>query len=149
MISDIRVRAGQEVAAGDQVANIVDEDAGYELIALLPGSFAPQLRSGMSVTLKLQGYPDSRETIPVDRVGGEIVGPREAARYLGKESAESLPVSGSIVIVRSTLRHAEFVAGGRALPYHDGMTGEAAVTLRSEPMIVSLIPGLRALLANR
>jgi membrane fusion protein (multidrug efflux system) len=100
----------------------------------------------MPIVLKLQGYPDSHEMIPIGRVGTEIVGPHEAARYAGKESTDALTVAGPVVIVRSELQPSRFTAGGHTYNYQDGMTGVAEVSVRSEPMIVSLVPGLKNIL---
>lgn len=124
VISDIRVREGQQVNPGDQVASIINEASGYELIALLPGSYAPQIRPGMSIVLKLQGYPESREVVPIETLGAEIIGPHEAARYLGRESTDALTVSGPVVIVRSQLLRSAFRAGERSYRYQDGMAGK-------------------------
>src|SRR5207248_453288 len=75
MVSDVRVRYGQQVSAGDELVSIIDDRSGNETIALLPGSYAPQIHQGMLMTLKLQGYPDSRELVPIDSVGREVIGP--------------------------------------------------------------------------
>jgi membrane fusion protein (multidrug efflux system) len=143
-IQDIRVRPGQQVTQGDQVASIVDEQAGYELIALLPGSYAPQIQPGMLCVVKLTGYPDSRQSVDIDWVGSEILSARDAARYAGLEGAAS-GGANPVVIVRSTPLPVRFRSGGRAYPFRDGMVGEAEVTVRSEPMLVNLIPGLKDL----
>lgn len=147
-VSDVRVREGQQVNAGDLVVSLTDEGSGNELIALLPGANAPQIRPGMPLVLKIQGYADSHETIPIEKVAGEVVGPHEAARYIGRESTDALDVTGPIVIVSAFLPHTKFEADGRSLNYHDGMVGEAEVSIRKERMILSVIPGLKNLLRN-
>jgi hypothetical protein len=148
LISDIRLRPGQQVSAGEQMVSIIHEDSGYELIALLPGSYAPQIRPGMELIIRLDGYPESHEVVTVEHVGSEIIGSHEAARYAGRESTDALNVAGPVIIVRSFLKPRRFEAGGRFLDYHDGMVGKAEVQLRSEPMLVSLIPGLKELLRH-
>jgi hypothetical protein len=148
IISDVRVRSGQLINPGDQVASIINEEAGYELIALLPGSYAPQIRSGMPLVLKMEGYPESHEVLPIGRVGAEILGPRQAARYVGRDSTDELPVAGSVVIVRSLLPSSKFAASERSYSYHEGMRGTAEVSVRSEPIIVNLIPGLKEFLSR-
>ncbi len=146
LVSDVRVRAGQQVSAGDQVASIVDESAGYELISLLPGSYAPQVHPGMPMVLKLDGFPESHEIIPLDRVASEVVGPHEAARYAGRESTDALTVSGPVVIVRAALSSPTFGADGRNYTYQDGMTGQGEVSVRSDLIIINLLPGLKGAL---
>ena len=145
IVSDIRVRPGQQINAGEQVASIVDEGAGYELIALLPGSYAPQIQPGMPFVVKLAGYPDSRQSIGIDWVGAEVVGPREGARAAGWESGDAPAVGGPVIVIRSQLFSTKFRSGKREYTYHDGMTGDAELTVRSEPMLVSLVPGLKEL----
>ncbi len=146
IISDVWVRPGQHVSANDQAASIIDESAGYEVIALLPGSYAPQLRPGIPLRLKVDGYSDSAETVEVDRVGAEVVGPREAARYAGRDSGDGLVIAGPIVIVHASLKSLTFQANHGHYSYKDGMGGRAEASVRSERIIVTLVPGLKGLL---
>jgi membrane fusion protein (multidrug efflux system) len=148
VVSDIRVRAGQTVGSGDQIASIVDESAGNELIVFFPGSYAPQIHVGMTVALKIQGYPDSRELVPIDVVANEILGPHEAERYAGKESADAVAITGPVLITRSFIRRPVFEADGIGYHYHDGMLGEAKVSVRSDRMIINLVPGLKRIIAH-
>lgn len=147
-INDIRIRRGQELVPGDQIASIVDEGAGYEVMAFFPGAFAPQIRSHMPLVLRIQGYPDSREVIPIETIGTEIVGPQEASRYAGKESTGALVIAGPVVIARAFLRNTIFQGNGRNYSYHDGMIGVAEVSVRSDPIVLSLVPGLKEILTH-
>jgi len=79
-------------------------------------------------------------------VGSEIVGPREAARFAS--SADELTVTGPSVVVHCPLTSQVFSVGDRSYEYHDGMTGQAEVDLRSEPMIISILPGVKEFLRN-
>jgi len=146
LVSDVRVRAGRRVDPGDQVISIVNEAAGYELIALLPGSYATQIQPGMVLVVKLKGYPNSHEEIRIDRVGDEIVGPNEAWRYAGVEGIDAVTAAGPVIVVRSQLRPLKFASGDRLYAYRDGMIGEGQVRVRSAPLIVSLLPGLKDIL---
>jgi GAF domain-containing protein len=148
IVGELNVREGQEVASGDTVGTIVDETAGNEVIALLPGSYAPQIQQGMPLIFRIEGYPDSHEKVTVDNIDKEIIGPQEASRYVGAESSGSFSVSGSVIIVRAFLRGPSFASEGLMYNYHDGMTGQAEVAVRSEPMIESLIPGLKELIRH-
>ena len=146
IIGDVRMRAGEQIASGDQVASIVDQDSGYELIVFLPQQYAPQIHRGMKGSFKIEGYTDSHESMTVDDVGSEIVGPREAARFAS--SADELTVTGPSVVVHCPLTSQVFSVGDRSYEYHDGMTGQAEVDLRSEPMIISILPGVKEFLRN-
>jgi membrane fusion protein (multidrug efflux system) len=148
IVGGVLIRLGQEVHPGDPLVTIVNESAGNELIAFLPGSYAPQIRKGAEMTVKFSDYPDSNEIVQIDDVSSEIIGPQQANRYLGDESAGSFNISGPVIVARSTLPKEEFDAGGRAYAFHDGMIGDAEVSVRSEPFIMRLIPGLRELKEN-
>jgi membrane fusion protein (multidrug efflux system) len=145
VISDLLVREGQEVGAGDHAGSVADEQAGYELVSLLPGSYAPLIHRGMPLTLRLAGYPDVREQLTVDSVASEVIGPREAASLLGNGDG-TLPPGG--VHVNSTLHDSKFAVGRRRFTYRDGMTGQVELVVRSEPMLVSLVPALKPLLTR-
>ncbi len=128
------------------VAGVADQDSAYELIALLPGSYAPQLRRGMPLRLKIDGYPDSNETVAIDRLGSEIVGPREAARAAGRELGDGITLAGPIIVVHAVLPSSGFHANRHDFPYKDGLAGRAEVSVGSERIIVSLVPGLKGLI---
>jgi hypothetical protein len=146
VVSDVWVRPGQLMNPGDPAMNIIDGDAGYELIALLPGSYAPQLQPGLQIQFKVDGYPDSNEKVQVDRVGAEIVGPIQAARAFGRDGPEALMGGGPVVIVRALLKQPTFRANHREYGYEDGLAARAQVTVRSERMIVGLVPAFRGVL---
>lgn len=145
VVSEVRVRPGQQIAPGDQVASIVEETSGYELVVLLPGGYASQLRSGLRIVFTIDGYSESHQVIGVDHVGKTILSAREALRYVG---GDSLAVAGPVVVVRSILPTVSFGVGGRIHAYHEGMTAAAEITVQSEPMIVGLIPGLKRLFSG-
>jgi len=146
IVSDVRVRSGQQVSTGDRVASIIDEGDGFELISFLPGSYAPQLRAGMPLRMKVDGYSDASEIIRIDRVGVEIVGAHEISRYTDRESTDGLAVAGSIVVVHALLKTPTFKANDRYYTYQDGMTAKAEVSVHSDRILVTLVPGLKELL---
>jgi hypothetical protein len=100
----------------------------------------------MQGAFTLDGYPNSHEVVAIDDVGSEVVGPREAARYAG--TADAITVTGPVVVLRCLLKSASFSAGNVSYVYRDGMTARAEVDLRSEPMIVELLPGLKEFARN-
>jgi membrane fusion protein, multidrug efflux system len=119
--------------------------SGNEVIALLPGSFAPQIGPGMTMVLTIDGYQDTKEELPISAVNFQIVGPDEAARFVGHESANVVSVTGSVLLVRCPLASDYFTSEHGTFAFHDGMSGQAKVSVRKEPLIVTLIPGLRKL----
>ena len=143
VIADVRVRPGQRVEPGNVVSSIVDGSAELSLIALLPGSDRPQLEPGMSLRLELVGYRYSYQTVTIDSVSTDVLGPGEARRVLGVEIAESLPLPPSVVLVRARIPSHDFVVDGERFRYHDGMLARAQVRVREERILYTLIPELR------
>lgn len=143
IVRDVRIRPGQHVSAGQSLLRLGEEDPGLSVVAILPGQARPSITEGMSLRLTLSGYAHAREELRIDSVGDEVIGPAEARRVLGPEVADALAIDGSVVLVRGTLPHRAFLADGRSYDYHDGMQGRAEVRVRSESILVSLIPWLR------
>lgn len=148
VVRDVRIRPGQLLAPGQGLLSLVDEDAGFEVIAMLPGHSRPLLRQGTRLRLELGGYRYVYQELTVDTVSDELVGPAEVRRYLGAEIGDAVALSGPTVIVRATLPSLTFDADGRTLRYYDGMQGVAEARVRDESILLTLVPGLRALFAN-
>ena len=123
--------------------SLLDDDYDPHVVALLAGSDRPQLRPGQQLRIEINGYPYAYQSLVVDGVGTDIIGPSEAARYLGPQAADTLAVAGPLVLVRARLEHSTFVADGEAFEFHDGMVAQAEVAIRSEPIIVMLFPFLK------
>jgi len=148
IVSDVNIRAGQAVAIGDQVLSLCRDGSSNEVLALLPGSYAPQIHVGMPLVLKIDGYSQSREELTILYVAPDIVGPNDAARYVGKEIAQTLSLNGPILIVRTTLPQDTFntfESANEKFNYHDGMVARAEVNVRKEPLITALVPGIKQL----
>jgi membrane fusion protein (multidrug efflux system) len=143
--TDVRVRVGQHVAAGDLLMTIAGREANYVIVGLLPGQHRPQLRSGLPLRLELTGFERSFHTLTVASVGDEVIGPQEAKRYLGQEKADALAATGPVVLIEAPLVGGRFRAGAKTYDLHDGMVGTARVRVRSTPLLVALIPGLQRL----
>jgi hypothetical protein len=127
--------------AGDRVTNIVEPGAGYDLTAFLPYSYSAQLHQGMTMHLKMRGELGSGRTVVISRVDPEVLDSAGVAHYAGKDDASTIPVSGRVVVVRGLLPEGSF---SRDSLNRDGVIiGEVEIVIRSEPAIVSLIPGLR------
>jgi len=145
VVSDVRIRRGQHITEGEVVVSLVQEDSPLELIAMLPGGSRPLLSKGGTLRLELQGFPYQYQELIIDEVGDELVGPGEVRRYLGPELAESLTVSGAVVLVRAHIPSRSFEADGKRLSYFDGMLGTAHARVKSERIVTTIVPGLKAL----
>jgi membrane fusion protein (multidrug efflux system) len=145
VVSDVRIRRGQHLTEGEVVVSLVQRDSPLEVIAMLPGGSRPLLSKGGMMRLELQGFPYQYQELLIDEVGDELVGPGEVRRYLGPELAESLTVNGAVVLVRAHAPSRYFEAEGKQLAYVDGMLGTAHARVRSERIVTTLVPGLKAL----
>jgi multidrug efflux pump subunit AcrA (membrane-fusion protein) len=147
IVSDLRIRPGQRLPAGQVVASLLT-DARFSLVALLPGYVRPQLRRGMTLRLELAGYRYSYQTLIIDSIGDELVGPGEARRYLGPEVADTIPLQGPVVLVRAALPSVTFTADGATFSYYDGLTGTVEAAIRRERLLFAAIPALKRLFGH-
>ncbi len=145
VVSDIRVRPGQHIAPGQTLLSVLGERGVPTVVALLPGQYRPLLKPGMELRLEVQGYRYAYQHLTVASVEDEVIGPAEARRYLGDAVADAMPLDGPVVLVTARLASPTFEAEGRTWRYHDGMWGQAEVRVRSERILVALIPALKAL----
>ncbi|MES1244442.1 MAG: HlyD family efflux transporter periplasmic adaptor subunit [Acidobacteriota bacterium] len=150
-VSDVRVAPGQLVEAGQPVLAILEggeKGAGRDLpsvVALLPGSYLPQLRAGMRMRLELPGHPYVYRWLTIDSVAGEVIGPAEARRLLGSVAGDAVPLQGALAVVTAPLPSSTFEVSGETYAYRDGMPSQAEVRVKSERLLFALLPALRSL----
>jgi multidrug efflux pump subunit AcrA (membrane-fusion protein) len=145
IVKEVLARNGQRVEPGTVVLSIVEATSaeGLKVIAFLPGGERPRLRAHQPLRLTLPGYRGAHIASEV-RAISEVLGAAEArARFLGNRLGDSLPLTGTVVVVEARLGSAEFTADGEAFQLHDGMIGLAEVQMQSRSLLVSMIPGLR------
>jgi membrane fusion protein (multidrug efflux system) len=106
-----------------------------ELVKSLAGRF--------KMRIEMRGYHYAYREVTIDSIGDQVVGPAEIRRYLPKEIADTLPISGPVVLVTARLPSRSFEAQGKTYDYFDGMQGQAEARVGSETIIATLIPGLR------
>jgi membrane fusion protein (multidrug efflux system) len=146
VVSDVRIRPGQSLNAGDPVLSIVTTDADFGITAILPGQFRPRLKPGMKLRIEMKGYHYAYQEVTIDSIGDEVVGPTEIRRTLGPELGDTLPIAGPVVLVTAKLPARTFQAQGREYAYFEGMQGSAEARVGSESIAAALIPGLKAFL---
>ena len=144
VVSDVRIRPGQRVESGEVTMSLMNHAGRFRVIAVLPGEYRPLLRRGMRMRLELRGFPYFHHNVLIDAVGDEVVGPNEVRRTLGPTVADTFTPEGASVLVEGHLPERGFIVDGRRLAYFDGMQGTAEVAVRSERIIVTLVPGLKA-----
>ena len=141
VVRSLRIRPGQMLAPGDLVLTLVDEaNAAFAVEALVPGQFRPMLKQGMTVRFALDGYPQVAATLSVDSIGDEAVGPNEVRRYFGQELGDTLPIQGSLVLVRAHLPDPTFRWRGRPYRFFDGIPGHIDVEVRTLSIFAMLFP---------
>jgi membrane fusion protein (multidrug efflux system) len=149
IVSDVRVRNGQLLSPGEPVCAIVGDSARFHVDVLLPGQYRPLLHQGMSLRIELIGFEYSYQDLVIESVDDEVVGPNEARRYLGPELADSLVLTGPVVIVRARLPRPEFTSRDHQFRLFGGIPARGDVRVRTNPILVALIPALRALVGER
>jgi multidrug resistance efflux pump len=149
VVSDLRVRVGEHISPGQSLLSIVRGESRPSVVAFLPGQYRPLLKRGMPLRMEVQGYRYAYQHLTVDSVGDEVVGPAEARRYLGEGLGDSVQFSGPVVKVEAHLPSNTFEAEGKVRSYHDGMVAQAEVRIRSERVLVTLIPALKAFFETR
>ena len=142
-VGDIRVRPGQTVTPGDVLVSLEDEPQRFSVVVLLPGRQRPELAPGQNLRLELTGYAYVYHDLRIERIDDEVIGPQEVRRTLGREIADSVSITGPVVVVHASLPATSFKAGGRSYRYHDGMAGVARARVRSERLLTTLLPSVR------
>ncbi|HEX5656456.1 MAG TPA: HlyD family efflux transporter periplasmic adaptor subunit, partial [Polyangiales bacterium] len=143
VVGDVRVRAGQLIEPGVAVLELRGEQADTNVVALLPGRYRPLLKPGAKLRFELDGFHRRAHELTVQDVGDQIVGPAEAVRYLGREQADSMQLSGPVVLVQASLPSGSFEADGERFEFAHGMHGKAETIVRNEPVAYAFLPGLK------
>jgi membrane fusion protein (multidrug efflux system) len=143
VVADVRVRPGQLIEPGVSVIELRGDQADGDVVAMLPGRYRPLLKPGAKLRFELDGFQRRAHELTVQDVGDQIVGPQEAARYLGRDMADVVALSGPVVLVHATLPGASFEADGEHFQFAHGMHGKAETIVRSEPLAYAFLPGLK------
>jgi membrane fusion protein (multidrug efflux system) len=148
LIGDVRIRPGQLISAGDVVLTLLGQDQRCSVVAMLPAQYRPQLRPGLTMRFEVNGYRYAYQEMTITSVSAQIIGPDELKRYLGQELQDTVKVDGPLVLVEATPPSPTFTVDGQTFEYYHGMNGTAEARVRSESILLSLIPGLRAVIAR-
>jgi hypothetical protein len=143
VLSELMVRAGQRVEASELVATVTDESAGYEIVALLPGTYAPQYARGIAIALEIQGYGRLPEKVSATEVGHEVISRPEGLRILNIDPATAGALSPTLVAIRARLAGMTFNHDDRTFRYRDGIVGTATARIGSQSLVLTLVPALK------
>jgi multidrug resistance efflux pump/GAF domain-containing protein len=146
VVGDLRIRPGQHIAVGQVVLSLSSDELSQRVIALMPGADSPRIEPGMIMRVELPGYRHAYRDLVVEHVDDEVIGPSEAQRFLGPALADSIALTGPVVLIEARLPSAEFSVDGISYRYHEGMQATAEIRVRSESLLELLIPGLQGVL---
>jgi len=149
VVSEVRIRSGQLLQPGDLVLTLLDDATPPSLVVVLPGRFRPQLAPGTPLRFVPDGFKFAYQSLTVDQVGDDVLGPAEVRRFLGPELADAVTIDGPSVIVTAALPDDRFVAEGQAYQYHHGLPGHAWARVRRRSLLLALLPTLQDLLEPR
>ena len=145
VIMDVRVKPSQYLSPGVGMLSLVPHDVSPVLMAFLPGSYRPYLRKGTPLRLELDGFRYEYQELLIEQVDEQIIGPAEVGRQLGPGLAGAFELKGSFVLVRARLPADRFTSKEQVYNYFDGMPARAEARVRSESILMTLIPGLKGL----
>lgn len=143
IVGDVRVRPGQLVEPGMRLIDLQAAATAATVTALLPGRYRPMLRAGDKLRFEVDGFHQIAHELVVTRVGEQIVGPSEAARFVGRDMADALAINGPVVLVEATLPTTHFAMDGQPYDFATGMYGKAETAVRNEPIAYTFIPSLK------
>jgi len=114
------------------------------VVVMLAAQHLPRLQRGMTLRLRLDGFPQAAVETVVAAVGDEILGPHSARRLLGERLAGSMKLDGTVIPLCGRLPNAGFDSAGQRHLFRDGMQGTAEVRTGSQRLIFALLPGLES-----
>ncbi|WP_257448057.1 efflux RND transporter periplasmic adaptor subunit [Archangium lipolyticum] len=148
VVNDVRVQPSQYLTQGVSMLSLVPEDVSPTLLAFLPGHYRPYLRPGTSIRVELDGFHHEYQEVTVEQVGEQIIGPTEVGRILGPGLAGAFEFKGSYILVRARMPAQSFESEGQVYNYFDGMPARAEARVRTETILMTLVPGLKGLFSH-
>jgi membrane fusion protein (multidrug efflux system) len=143
VVGDVRVREGQLVEPGLRMIDLQGPATAATVTALLPGRYRPLLRAGDKLRFEIDGFHQLTHELVVTRVGDQIVGPSEAARYVGRDLADAFSIAGPVILVSAKLPSRSFAMDGQHYDFSSGMFGKAEALVRNEPLAYAFLPSLK------
>jgi membrane fusion protein (multidrug efflux system) len=140
VVTNLRVHPGMTIAAGELVCSLIGTNSFFSVVAMLPGRYRPKLTPGMSMRIEVEGYPRAYQTVYIDRISNEVIGPTEVKRFLGPEIGDALQITEPVVLVEARLPTNTFEAEGNTLRYHHGLGAQAYARLSGRPIWKVILP---------
>lgn len=147
-IGDIRIRYGELLESGHVVLSLATARHDTAIRVMLPAQYKPQLHPGISMRFEMTGYRYAYQEMIVRSVSAQIVGPEEVRRFLGQEIGDTVPLAGPMVLVEATPQTTTFTVDGQTYNFYHGMSGVGEVRVRTENILISLVPSLRTIFGS-
>lgn len=144
-VAAVWVRQGQPVQPGDRLVSFEVDDSEAMVILALPGFARSHVRAGTTARFAPEGFDYAYQDLMVQTVSDDTVSPAAVKRFLGPEYGDELTVRGSVLLANGRFQSPTFTVDGLTYRRHSGMRGKAWVRLRTEPIILALVPSLRRL----
>lgn len=146
-VGAMHVIAGQSVQLGQTVITLrIDSaDAGLSsrrILALIPAASRPQLRTGASMRVELDGYDYAYVESTVESISADVIGPEQMRTRLGERFADAFTLTGPLVLVEGSVGIETLRTGKGEIPLMDGMPGSADVELERTSLWRLLFPWL-------
>lgn len=148
IVGDVRVREGQLVEPGLRMIDLQGAASAATVTALLPGRYRPLLHAGAKLRFEVDGFHLLTHELIISRVGEQIVGPSEAARFVGRDLADAFSITGPVVLVQAKLPSTSFRLDGQRYDFSSGMFGKAEAAVRDEPIAYAFLPSLKQWVAR-
>jgi hypothetical protein len=142
-ISDIRGNTGDPVSAGFNLMTIVKPGQMPEVIAFLPASDRPRIKSDMKVQVGIDGFNKKRPKLGISEISEGAFGAGEVRRQVGQAAADTLKIpqdGASYIRVIGKFENDHFKIGNREFQLHEGMSTKAEILIESKPFFSSIFP---------
>jgi membrane fusion protein (multidrug efflux system) len=147
-VTEVRIRPGQLLQAGDIILTLVNDQTKPQVVVLLPGHALPEVKVGMPMRFEPSKFEFAYQSLVVESIGTEVLGPSEIRRYLGPELADAVEIQGPSFIVTATLPSMSFMSDHKTYLFSQGLPGRAQVRLRSRNILMAFVPELRRLMSH-
>lgn len=144
-VYNVRARTGQMINQGEPIASLVPDTRRYELVALMPGRYAPLLHKGQALRLRLTGYSHAWIDLTIQRLGDSVIGPDQVARTLGPDIADVVSIAQPVILAHVVLPGTTFTSDSKTHSYVPGLQGTAEACVGDERIVFSLIPWAKQL----
>jgi hypothetical protein len=148
VVAAVWVRSGQPVHPGDRLFSFEAEESDPIVVLALPGFSKSHIRAGTSGRFAPEGFDYNYQDLVVETVSDDTVSPAAVKRFLGAEYGEDLSVRGSVLLAEGRFLSPTFAVDGITYRRHSGMRGKALLRLRTQPIVLALLPFLRRLVQS-